>query len=123
MLIIEDSDVLRSMLSRSIEKNGCKVYQAADDVQGKELAYSVKPHIIILDILLPGKDGFLLLEEFKKNPETKDIPVVVVTNVADPEWRKKCLDAGAADYLVKADYRLDQMVEKIRETCEQVEQK
>lgn len=117
ILVVEDSELLRTTLSKAIEKRGFRVFVAENQEKGRELAFRQLPDMILIDILMPGEDGFLLLQELLSNNDLKGRPVIVITNLADPEWRKKCLDLGAAEYLVKADYRLDQLIEKLEEIC------
>jgi DNA-binding response OmpR family regulator len=117
VLIVEDAELLRTSLAKSLEAAGFQVMVAENQDEARALALKHTPDITLLDILLPGEDGFLLLKEFLANPSFKGKPIIVITNVADPEWRKKCLELGAAEYLVKADYRLDQLIAKVEEVC------
>lgn len=117
ILIIEDESTLRGLLASNLEKTGFTVFQAESGSKGKELARQTKPDVILLDLILPGEDGVSVLHSLCHDPETKSSKLIVITNLADPDLKSKCLEEGAIEYLVKADYRLDQMVEKIKAVC------
>ena len=117
VLIIEDEALLRTMLAKSIEQKGFTVFQAEGGRKGKEIALETSPDVILLDIMLPGEDGMQILTELRANEKTKTTPIIVISNLSDAEHKQKCMELGATDYLVKADYRLDQMVAKVQEIC------
>ena len=89
---------------------------ALDGETGLRLAEVQKPDLIILDLILPKLHGFDVLERLKKNQATKDIPVIVLTNLEGINEIEKAIELGATTYLVKAQYTLDEMMEKIRKT-------
>jgi len=105
-------------LSRALEKAGFTVFSASSAAEGMQLAEEHGPDLILLDILLPGNGGEDLLAQLQRGEKTKDIPVAVVTNLTDSATRDKCFALGCADFIVKADYRLDQLVEKIASLLE-----
>ncbi len=80
------------------------------------LAKKEIPDLILLDIILPKKNGYEVLEELKKDEQTKKIPVILLTNLESPEDIEKAFEKGASTYLVKSDYRLEDIVKKIKET-------
>ena len=101
ILIVEDEQSLLKLLSITFKTDGYEVIQAinADEVyKGLEQ----NPDIILLDILLPGENGIVILEKIKKNPKTKHIPVIMLTNFNEPERFAKAKKKGAIDYLVKS---------------------
>ena len=79
-----------------------------------ELAKKEKPDLIILDILLPKKNGVSFLKELKKEPEIASIPVVALSNYDHPETRKMALEFGAKEYIIKTDFTPKEIVEKIK---------
>jgi len=79
------------------------------------VAINGAPDIILLDLLLPKKDGFQVLEEIKKNPKSSKIPVILLTNLGQKEDVDKGFKLGANDYLVKAHFMPSEVVEKIKE--------
>lgn len=117
ILLVEDDQILVRMYTRKFEKEGFKVFSAFDGEEGLSTLQgaSSKPNIILLDVMLPKINGFELLGKIKQEPATKDIPVILLTNLGGGEAdRKKGLQMGAADYLVKSDMTPAQVVEKIK---------
>jgi DNA-binding response OmpR family regulator len=114
LLIIEDDDFLRSLAVSKLEKEGFKVLMAADGQEGLNLAQEHNPSLIILDLMLPVMSGFEVLEQLKANDTTKSSKVIIFSNLGEDADIKKCLDLGANDYLVKANFTLDELVEKIK---------
>lgn len=114
ILIIEDDDFLRSLAVTKLEKEGFTVHMATNGQEGLTTAESHLPQLIILDLMLPIMSGFDVLAGLKANPATKDLKVVVFSNLGEESDIKKCLDMGANDYLVKANFTLDELVEKIK---------
>ncbi len=117
ILIIEDETVMRESLKDVLEKENYDISVAADGEEGIELIKSFSPDLILLDIILPKKDGFDVLNELKDSNEDGkvDIPVVLLTNISGMENVQKALDLGATTYLVKADYQLEEVVGKVKE--------
>ncbi len=81
---------------------------------GLRLARSEKPALILLDLILPQKDGFEVLKELKRDDKTKNIPVLILTNLESPSDVEKAINLGAATFLVKTNYRLEEIMEKIK---------
>lgn len=115
VLIIEDDKFLRDLLARKLKKEGYSVFEATDGNEGLELVKTKKPHLVLLDLILPGMDGFDVLAEIKRNPETSNIPVIILSNLGQKEEIEKGLRLGALDYLVKAHSNPAEIVTKIRE--------
>ncbi len=113
ILVIEDEATLQKALNDVLDSEGYVVVSALDGVKGVELAKEEKPDLILLDIILPKMDGFEVLKELKKNKETKDVPVIILTNLSDLDNIQRALDLGATTYLVKADFHLDDVLKKI----------
>jgi DNA-binding response OmpR family regulator len=114
ILIIEDEKVLAEMYKEKFEKEGFEVCLAFTSNEGLNLAKKEKPDLILLDILLPGKDGISFLKWFKNEPEISSIPVVVISNYDDPKAKKEAFELGVKEYLLKTDYTPQQLVEKIK---------
>ena len=117
ILLVEDDQILIKMYTRKFEKEGFKVLSAFDGQAGlDELAKAEpKPKVILLDVMLPKLDGFQVLEKVKANPATKDIPVILLTNLGGgQEDRQRGQKLGAVDYLVKSDLTPAQIVEKVK---------
>lgn len=116
ILIIEDEPVLQKTLSTALEQEGYEIKNAVDGEIGLRLAKETKPDLILLDLILPKIDGFEALEVLKNDDETKDIPVIVLTNLESAEEIERALAMGATTYLVKANYDLKDIIQKISET-------
>ncbi|MDO8523241.1 MAG: response regulator [bacterium] len=112
--LIEDDEVLSKVLRAELVDAGFDVSQAFDGEAGLELARSKKPDLVLLDLILPKKHGFEVLEEMKKSPDTKNIPVIILTLLGEDENIKKGLRLGAGDYLVKSNHAVAEIVEKIK---------
>ncbi|PIR73885.1 MAG: response regulator [Candidatus Moranbacteria bacterium CG10_big_fil_rev_8_21_14_0_10_35_21] len=116
ILVIEDEIYLQNTLSEFLENEKFVVAKALDGEKGLEMAKSEKPDLILLDIVLPKKNGYEVLDEIKKDEKTKNIPVILLTNLESPEDIEKAFEKGASTYLVKSNYKLEDIVEKIKET-------
>ena len=118
ILIVEDEEILLTALSEELKQEGFQVVGAKDGVEGVEKAKSESPHLILLDLVMPRLDGIGALKQMKDMPEIKDIPVVILTNLSDYDKISDALSLGAMDYLVKANYRLEELVNKIKTVLE-----
>lgn len=116
ILFIEDEFELQRSVSDFLKKQGYAVVYALDGEIGLNLAQTEKPDLILLDIILPKKDGFEVLKSIKKEERTKNIPVIVLTNLENPEDVEKILSLGATTYLVKSDHDLNDILDKIKQT-------
>jgi DNA-binding response OmpR family regulator len=114
ILLIEDDPFLLSMYSTKFELENFKVVTAEDGEKGAELVGETIPDIILLDILMPKMDGFQVLEKIKANPKTKDIPVILLTNLNQQEDVERGLELGANDHLIKAHFMPSEVVDKIK---------
>ena len=118
ILFVEDEPTLQKLVGRFLEKENYQVISALNGETGLKLSKKMKPDLILLDLILPKKDGFEVLEELKKDEETKNIPVIILTNLEGSGDVEKALSLGATTYLVKANYELSEVVKKIKETLE-----
>lgn len=116
VLVVEDEATLQKALNDVLSGEGFEVVSALDGEKGFQMAKDEKPDIILLDIILPKMDGFEVLTRLKSAEETKEIPVIILTNLSDLENIQKALDLGATTYLVKADFHLDDVLKKIKTT-------
>jgi DNA-binding response OmpR family regulator len=112
---VEDDLLLSDMISKKCSLNECSLLHAVDANQAFDILSKEKPDIIILDILIPGKNGFEILEEIKNNPETKYIPVVILSNFGQKDEIEKGLSLGAEKYLVKATLTLDEILSQVND--------
>lgn len=114
ILFVEDESALQKTFGERLSPEGYEVISALDGEIGLRLAKTKKPDLILLDLILPKANGFEVLKELKEDKETKDIPVIVLTNLEGIEDINKAIELGATTYLVKAQYSLEDLVEKIK---------
>jgi len=115
ILFVDDDNFLRKVYKAELGDHGYEVLLAADGDEGLEKAQLNDPDLIILDMIMPRKDGFEVLTELQNNPTTANIPVIILSNLGQKDDIKKGLDMGAVDYLVKDDTTLEVIVGKVRE--------
>lgn len=115
ILFIEDESALQEALTHVLEEAGYAVVSALDGEIGMRVAQEEKPDLILLDLILPKKDGFDVLKALKEGPITKEIPVIILTNLAGEEHIERALALGATTYLIKTNYRVEEVVEKIKD--------
>jgi len=116
LLVVEDDEFLVKMYESGLTKEGFDVTVAEDGEAGLEKATSLKPDLILLDLILPKLDGFNCLEKLKENATTKKIPVIILSNLGQDSDIKRGLSMGAEDYLIKTDYTVKQVAAKVRKT-------
>jgi len=115
ILIIEDDKILSELLARKLKDAGFEVAVAFDGVEGLDSLRTNKPDLILLDIMMPQKNGMEVMEEMNKDPETSlaKIPVVIISNSGQPVEIEKVLELGAKDYLIKAEFNPQEVIEKV----------
>jgi DNA-binding response OmpR family regulator len=118
IVLVEDDEILSKVLYAELTDAGFEVSQAFDGETGLESIKSKRPDLVLLDIILPKKNGFEVLEEIRKSPDTKNIFVIILTLLGEDEDIKKGLRLGANDYLVKSSHSVDEIVEKIKSFLE-----
>ncbi|HBO16549.1 MAG: Two-component response regulator PhoP [Candidatus Moranbacteria bacterium GW2011_GWE2_35_2-] len=118
IVIIEDEVILRETLQDFLEKEDFDVDSAADGEAGVEMVMRKNPDLVLLDIILPKKNGYEVITELRENQTTKDVPIILLTNLGSIRDIEKALALGATTYLVKADYQLKEIVEKIKGVLE-----
>lgn len=114
IFLIEDEKILAEMYQTKFEHEGFQVLTLDNGAGALEVAKKEKPALILLDIILPKTDGFSVLEQLKKDDETKKIPVVMLTNLGQDEDIKKGKRLGADDYIVKANSTPALVVERVK---------
>jgi len=114
ILFIEDESVLQKALGDILKQKGYEMISALNGGIGFNLAKAEKPDLILLDLVLPKMHGFEVLKKLKEESETKEIPVIVLTNLERMEDVGQAVKLGAAAYLVKAQYTIEEVMEKIK---------
>ena len=115
ILAVEDDNFLRDLLARKLGHENAEFITAVDGENALKILETETPSIILLDLILPGMDGFEVLTKIKENPKTKDIPVVILSNLGQESDIQKAKQLGAAEFLVKANFSIDEVIGKIKE--------
>ncbi|MFZ3100010.1 MAG: response regulator [Minisyncoccales bacterium] len=114
ILIVEDDKFLRELIVRKISNEGYDVLEAVDGEQGLLQIKEGHPDLVLLDLILPGIDGFEVLAQKREDPFTASIPVIILSNLGQKEDVDKGLSLGATDYLIKAHFTPGEIIEKVR---------
>jgi len=101
VLVVEDEVDIADLIRFNLERSGYEVFKAHDGIAGVDLAAKERPDLIVLDLMLPGRDGYGVFRELKRDPRTVSIPVIILTARAQTEDRIQGLEVGADDYLTK----------------------
>lgn len=115
VLIVEDEEFLVRAVRDNLESEGFTVSVAMDGEAALDEVRKKKPALILLDLLLPKKNGFDVLAEIKANPEWQLIPIIVLSNLGEDSEIKRALDLGANDYFVKSQHPIQEVMEKVQE--------
>jgi two-component system phosphate regulon response regulator PhoB/two-component system alkaline phosphatase synthesis response regulator PhoP len=114
ILIVEDDEFLRSLTAKRLEKENYHIEVAVDGENAISVIETIHPNLILLDLLLPGKDGFEVLKKIRGTDATKAIPVIIFSNLGQKEDIEKAKALGVDDFLIKANFTLDDVVGKIK---------
>lgn len=114
VMVVEDDKFLRELFIRKLFSEGFKVENAIDAKGAFEILERWKPHIILLDLILPGVDGFEILSRLKKDDRFKEIPVIVLSNLGQQEDIDRAMTLGAKDFMVKANFTLEEIIARVR---------
>ncbi|MEI7690418.1 MAG: response regulator [bacterium] len=115
VLIIEDDRYISKMFQLKLSLDGMDVQVAENGHQGVEKVKEFMPNIILLDLLMPEMDGYEVLEIIKGDDETKDIPVLIMSNLGQEDHVQKAMQLGALGYIVKSQYTPSNVSEKVKE--------
>lgn len=114
ILIVEDDPSISGLLSEYLVGEGFNVIVAQDGDKGLGMAISDKPDLILLDIMMPKKDGLSMLKELRTTEEGKTVPVIMLTNEKSIEEINQALESGVHDYFIKADWDVKTLLASIR---------
>ncbi len=114
VLVIEDDDFLGDLLRLKLSKEKFSFFIAKDGESGIEKVKEKKPDLILLDILLPGMDGYEVLKELKSDPNFADIPVIILSNFGQKNDIENAKQLGAVDFFVKATSDLDDVISRVK---------
>ncbi len=115
ILIIEDDSFLQGLVATKLTKEGYEIITAANGEEAVKVADEKKPDFILLDLVLPGMDGFEVLTKIRKNDNSKKTPIIVFSNLAEDKDMVKAKELGANEFMVKSNFTLDELAVKIKE--------
>ncbi len=114
ILLVEDEELIITLLENKLTEKGYLLSIARDGEEGLKKMKESKPDIILLDIIMPKKGGFEVMKIMKKDKELKDVPIIVLSNSGQPVEIEKIKKLGAKDWLIKAEFDPEEIVEKIK---------
>jgi DNA-binding response OmpR family regulator len=114
ILIIEDDRFLRELIAQKLIKEDFNISEAIDGEEGIKKIKEEKPDLVLLDLILPGIDGFEVLSKMREDPSITRIPVIILSNLGQREDVERGLKLGAVDYLIKAHFTPGEIIEKMK---------
>jgi len=114
IVLIEDDSALLDMYKIKFSESGFELFTASNGEEGLALIQKEKPELALVDIMMPKMDGFAVLKVLRQDPATKDMPVLLLTNLGQKSDIDKGKELGATDYIVKASMTPAQVVEQIK---------
>ncbi|MDD3888148.1 MAG: response regulator [Patescibacteria group bacterium] len=118
ILIVEDDQFLVKIYQTKLESEGFDIELALDGEEGIEKAGKFMPELILLDLILPKMNGFEVLKKLKTDEKTKNIPVIVLSNLGQESDVKQGMELGAVNYLIKSDHSINEIIDKIKKELE-----
>jgi len=118
ILIVEDDQFLVKIYQTKLESEGFDIELALDGEEGIEKAKEFMPELILLDLILPKMNGFEVLKKLKTDEKTKNIPVIVLSNLGQESDVKQGMELGAVNYLIKSDHSINEIIDKIKKELE-----
>jgi CheY-like chemotaxis protein len=114
ILAVEDDKFLSRALNDKLEREGFDVRVAGNGIEALKMIEERTPDLMLLDIMMPKKNGFEVLEEIRLKPDTRNIPVAVLTNLSQESDRKKCEELGVDAYFVKSDTPIKDIADHVK---------
>lgn len=116
ILIIEDDKFLRELIVRKLSsEENFEIVNAVDGESGLKAFKESKPDVVLLDLILPGMDGFEVLTKMKQDPALSPVPVIILSNLGQKDDVERGMKLGAVDYMVKAHFTPNEIVEKVKQ--------
>jgi CheY-like chemotaxis protein len=115
VVVVEDDQLIQRMYEKIFKFEKLDVYLASNGEEGIELIRKIKPTVVLLDIMMPKMNGIEVLEKLKLDPETKKIPVIMLTNLAGDNDAETALSMGAVKYIIKSEYDPKQVSDMVKE--------
>ncbi len=114
ILIIEDEEIISNLLDKKLYQVGYEVRIDFNGKEGLEMLYKEKPDLVLIDIVMPQKDGFETIAEMKSDQTLKDIPIIIVSNSGQPVELDKAREMGVQDWLIKTDFDPQEVLVKVK---------
>ena len=114
ILLIEDERIMIDLLQKKLVKEGYEVFVAGNGEEGLKEMRKIKPNLVLLDIIMPKKGGFEVMEEMQKDKEIKRIPVIVISNSGQPVELDRAQKLGAKDWLIKTEFDPQEVIDKVK---------
>ena len=114
IVLADDEQFIAIAYKTGLEQAGYEVFVAHDGDAAYDLIQSVRPDLVLLDIIMPKSNGFEVLDELQHNPELANIPVIVLTNLSQESDRAEAVRLGARDFVTKADVSLNDLLQRIK---------
>lgn len=118
ILIVEDDHPLRNAIKDKLSKEDFEILEAKNGTDGLATALEQQPDLILLDIIMPKMDGMTMLKKLRADDKGKNIPVIILTNLSDDKKVAESTEGGAYDYLIKSDWKIEDVVAKVKEKLE-----
>ncbi len=115
IVLAEDDKMISTALVEGFKNAGFDVTPAYDGEEALAKIKEVKPDTVLLDIMMPKMDGIAVVWEMKADADISGIPIVMLTNLSDPDTVSKILEAGVTDYLLKSEQTIEQIIEKVNQ--------
>ena len=114
ILVVEDDESLRNLLKKKFVQEGYEVVEGENGIEGLKLFKDIGPDLLLMDVVMPKMDGITMLKEIRKLEGGKKIPVIVLTNLSDHDELSAALENGVYDYLIKSNWKLTDVVERVK---------
>jgi DNA-binding response OmpR family regulator len=114
ILLVEDEPLLSNLLKQRLEKEGLEVVLAHDGEEALKILKTIKPNLILLDLILPKVSGFELMETLKADPQFEKAPIIIISNLGQENDILKGQSLGAIEYFVKAQVSIEELVEQVK---------
>ena len=113
VLVVEDSQPAREVVMRILKREGYDVLGAANGVEALDSIQREAPDLVLLDVMMPEMDGMTMLRELRENPETRELPVILLTALSDEARLNKARELGVREYLVKTRFSYEDLLEHV----------
>jgi DNA-binding response OmpR family regulator len=114
VLLVEDDPFLSSLLKNRLLKENIQVTHATNGQEALDILKNYKPDLILLDLILPKKSGFEVMEGIRQDPQLQNAPIIIISNLGQPEDIQKGQELGALEYFIKAKTSIDDLVSNIK---------